>query len=516
MRYYLYLTTFFAGLTSLAVEMTSSRLLERTFGMTNLVWASIIGLILIYLALGYLIGGKIADRHPSQKVFYQLLIWASVTTLLIPVISRPILQIASEAFDNLQTGALIGSFVSVMLIMVIPITLLGTASPFAIRLIARQNKDLGTTAGKLYAISTFGSFIGTFLPILLLIPTIGTYRSFIVIGGMMLIVSLVGLGLSSGWRMALLYIWTLFLIPLLLLFGFSGPDRNTPGLVYEAESAYNYIQVTERDSNTFLRLNDGQGIQSVYNPDQIGFQGPWDFVMVAPFFNPAPYAIADIKNLAIVGLAGGTTVRQINLVFGKIPIDGYELDPKIIEVARQYFGMNQSNLNVILQDGRWGLAHSKDIYSVISIDAYRPPYIPWHLTTVEFFQIVRQHLTPDGVMVINVARTPDNRDLVNSLTATIQEVFPSIYIVDVPKTWNTMIYATVQPTVKSNLAANLDYLTVSANADPLLLDTIQLALDNLRPAQPSTLIFTDDYAPVEWITNNMILEFITSGKLETW
>lgn len=516
MHRYLYLTVFCAGFTSLAIEMVSSRLLERTFGMANLVWASIIGLILIYLSAGYYLGGKIADRNPSYHIFYQLLIWAAVFSLLIPVISRPILQAAANAFDTLQMGVLAGSFISVMVILIIPITLLGTASPFAIRLAARQTQNLGTTAGKLYAISTIGSFIGTFVPVLWLIPTIGTYRSFIAIGGLILIIALIGLGLSSGWRHFLYYSWTLLLIPALLLWGLPGSDRSTPGLIYETESSYNYIQVIERNEYRYLRLNDGQGIQSKYHPTQISFFGPWDFVMVAPFFNAPPYLPSELKTMAIIGLAAGTTVRQMNAAFDNLIIDGYELDPKIIEVARHFFAMNQENLNVIIQDGRWGLEHNPRTYDLISIDAYRPPYIPWHLTTVEFFQAVFNHLSPAGVMVINVARTPADRQLIDALSATILQVFPTIHLMDVPDTWNTLIFATKQPTSADNLLVNLDILAKKENTPPILIDTLQQALDNLREPTPSCLVFTDDLAPVEWITNQMILDFIFSGKVESW
>jgi spermidine synthase len=139
--------------------------------------------------------------------------------------------------------------------------------------------------------------------------------------------------------------------------------------------------------------------------------------LAAPFFNQPPYDPDQVKNMAIVGLAGGTIARQATAVFGPIPIDGFEIDPEIIEVGREYFDMNEPNLNAIAQDGRWGLERSGQQYSLIGIDAYRPPYIPWHLTTQEFFQTVREHLTGDGVAVINVGRAPDDRRLVTGWQA---------------------------------------------------------------------------------------------------
>ncbi len=133
-----------------------------------------------------------------------------------------------------------------------------------------------------------------------------------------------------------------------------------------------------------------------------------------------------------------------------------------MDVGRQYFDMNQPNLNVIVQDGRWGLEHSPKRYQVISVDAYRPPYIPWHLTTREFFQIVQPHLTADGVMVINVGRAPDDRRLIEALASTIRSVFPSVHVVDIPRTFNSILFATVQPTSAANLRQNLTHSAASA------------------------------------------------------
>jgi spermidine synthase len=176
--------------------------------------------------------------------------------------------------------------------------------------------------------------------------------------------------------------------------------------------------------------------------------------------------------------------------------------------------MNEPNLNVIIQDGRWGLTHSTKRYQVISIDAYRPPYIPWHLTTKEFFEIVRQHLTEDGVVVMNVGRAPGDRRLINTLGSTLLTVFPSVHVMDIPNAFNSILYATVQPTQDSNLALNLDYLTRRGNVSPLLIDSMRLALTNLQPPPSPDTVFTDDLAPIEWITNNMVLKFLITENVE--
>jgi spermidine synthase len=173
--------------------------------------------------------------------------------------------------------------------------------------------------------------------------------------------------------------------------------------------------------------------------------------------------------------------------------------------------MNEPNLNVIVQDGRWALAHSKRQYSVIGVDAYRLPYIPWNLTTREFFLDVRAHLTPDGVLVINVGRTFTDRRLIDAMAGTLESVFPSVYVVDIPDTFNSILYATVQPTQASNLAANLALMPREAPA--LLRDATTHAVANLQPTPHSTTVFADDLAPVEQLTNSIVIRFILGGEL---
>jgi spermidine synthase len=515
MNRYLYFAVFASGMTTLALELSASRLLGSTFGTSNLVWASIIGLILIYLTLGYFVGGRWADRSPYFRTMYTIMAWGAFLSGLVPLVSRPVLRFAADAFDQLQVGILFGSFTAVLVLFSLPVTLLGTISPFAIRLAIRDPRQAGSLSGRIYAVSTLGSFIGTFLPVLIMIPLVGTTWTFLVFSSFLLIVALVGLGVSSDWRRVLSLAWMPVLLAVLALLVANRPIKSSPGQIFETESAYNYIQVQEIDGYRILRLNEGQGQHSIWHPTEIDFHGPWEQFLAAPFFNPAPYDPQQVQSMAIIGLAAGTAARQASLVYGDIPIDGYEIDPEIIAVGRQYFDMNEPNLNAIAQDGRWGLAHSQRRYTIVAIDAYRPPYIPWHLTTREFFQIVYQHLTEDGVLAVNAGRSPNDRRLVDGLVSTIRAVFPSVYVMDVPGTFNSIIYATIQPTTSQNLFDNLVTIYTSQDVQPLLLESVQRALINLQPTPESQVIFTDDWAPIEWITNNMVLNYVLFGDMDT-
>jgi len=290
-----------------------------------------------------------------------------------------------------------------------------------------------------------------------------------------------------------------------------GSLKPTDGLLYERESEYNFIQVVERGGTRYLLLNEGQGIHSIYNPAQLETFGAWDYFLAAPYFNAPPHAPAQVQSLALVGLAAGTIAKQYTAVYGPLPIDGFEIDPGIVAVGRGYFAMNEPNLNVVVQDGRWGLAHSPRQYSVIGVDAYRLPYIPWHLTTKEFFEEARAHLAEDGALVINVGRTFTDRRLIDAMAGTLQSVFPSVYVVDVPETFNSIVFATVQTTQAGNLRDNLAALPAGA---PLFLKSVLLrTLQNLQPTPVSTTVFTDDVAPVEQLTNSIVIRFVLSGSV---
>ena len=513
MKKYLSITVFISGLVTLAVELTASRLLGSVFGTSNLVWASVIGLILIYLSAGYALGGRWADRSPYPKTLYTILAWAAFSAGLVPLLAKPVLPLAAAAFDRLQVGVLVGSFIGVLILFSVPITLMGTISPFAIRLLVSTAEEAGSVAGRVYALSTIGSFVGTFLPVLVTIPLIGTTLTFVLFSLVLMIVAFIGLAKSGGKTVALRLAWMPVVILAANWLWGDTPFKRTAGQIYETESAYNYIEVLEQDGYTLLRLNEGQGIHSVYHPTELNYFGPWEQFLVAPFFNP-DFQIGEVDRIGIVGLAGGTLARQATAVFGPVPIDGWEIDPEIIEVGREYFEMDMPNLNAIAQDGRIGLAASPERYTVIAVDAYRPPYIPWHLTTVEFFRLIYDRLTDDGVMVINIGRAPEDRRLVDGLAATAGAVFPSLYVFDVEGSFNSILAATRSVTTVENLYHNFGRLVDVEGIHPLLLDAMAAAINNLQPVTPSETVFTDDRAPIEWLTNNLVLNYLLGSGTE--
>jgi hypothetical protein len=330
---------------------------------------------------------------------------------------------------------------------------------------------------------------------------------------LLLFVALAGQGRFGSRKIMLQSLWMPLVLAILAALLGGQSLKNSTGQIYETESAYNYIQVQQVNGFTLLRLNDGEGIHSIYNPNTLNYGGPWEQFLVGPYFYAGAQP-ADVKRTAIIGLAAGTAARQMAVVYGPIPIDGYELDPKIIEVGKKYFDENLPNLNVHIGDGRWNLEQSKYKYDIIAVDAYRPPYIPPHMTTQEFYQICYDHLSDTGVLTINVGSVPGDRRLINGLATTMATLFPSIHIMDIPGTLNTMIFATKQPTASANFATNLSLFSQRSDIHPLLTAAMQITFANMQPGYETTQVFTDDRAPIEWIVNEMVVRFALSGQLE--
>jgi spermidine synthase/MFS family permease len=514
----LILLVFVEGACALAVEISASRLLAPYFGTSLFIWTNLIGLILLYLTIGYYVGGRFADRHPRASVLYTLTIIAAFLIALIPIISRPIMAWSQSSFTTYSVGVFYGSLAAVILLFALPVILLSCVSPFAIRLQIERVGSAGSIAGKLYAISTAGSIVGTFLPALVLIPTIGTYRTFFVFALALLLISIPGLLVSSNAsfhggrrpRLSIRLLSVLLLIPMAWsTLAIAGPIKPADGsngggtLLTERESPYNYIQVVQVGNETQLILNEGVGIHSIYDPDNTLTGGPWDYFTVAPYFNNPPFTPQQIHNVCVIGLGAGTIPRELTAAYGPIPIDGVELDGEIVNLARQYFHMTEPNLHVIVQDGRYYLQSTQKKYDEIAIDAYQQPYVPFQLTTREFFQTVQAHLTPTGVAVINAGRTNSDFRLVEALASTMHTVFSNVYIINTARFTNSIIIATNARTTLSNFQAN----TATLN-NPMVqaIAASSIRLGNMREERSRQTYFTDDQAPVEQLIDSIILD----------
>lgn len=490
---------FLCGFATMGIEMAASRLLRPFFGDSILIWANIIGLILIYLTLGYYLGGLWADRDPRAVTLYRIIAIAGFAIGVLPYLARPFLQLAIPALQHFDAGIGFISFAGSLVLFIVPVTLLGCVSPFAIRLSTHAVSSSGATAGKIYALSTFGSILGVFVTVFILFQLLGTRGTFVAFSLALLVGAIAGI--IQEWKIvrALKYLALLAIIVLLAALDSGGVVKAAPGLVAEIESPYNFIQVIDDPSGwRLLTVNEGQAYQSAYRADRVLTNGIWDLFLIAPYFSSADAP----RSLLMIGLAAGTTARAYSLVYGAIPIDGIELDPAIIAAGQNYFAMTQPNLRALADDGRNFLQTRATQYDVIAIDAYRQPYIPFHLTTVEFFRATRAHLTPRGVVAVNAAHTARDYRLVDALAATLRQVFPSVYLIDHPNNANTLIVATFAPTRLDDFRAH-----VARAPDANVRVVAEQALPVARVATQTEPVFTDDRAPVENLIHDIILRY---------
>jgi spermidine synthase len=467
----------------------------------------LIGLVLVYLSAGYVIGGRLADRHPREEVLYQITAWAGLWIGIIPLISYPILLASQQGFKELSVGLVAGTLFAVVILFAAPVILLGCVSPFAIRLLLRDVETGGNTAGRVYALSTAGSILGTFLPVFWFIPTYGTRPTLEGFGLVLVAVSVAGLWPWPRRRVYAAFAAAVILAWIFLPSGIKPPQVGQ--LVYEKESAYGYIQVVQDGTKTELILNEGEAVHSIYDPQSLLTGGPWDYMLVADSFRPAVQNEARPASVAILGLAGGTAARQYTAAYGNsVQITGVEIDPDILSVAHRYFHLDEPNVHPVVADARYWLDTQAGKYDVIVMDAYRQPYIPFHLTTREFFSEVRAHLAPGGVAVVNAGRTASDYRLVDALASTMAAVYPSVFLVDVPAFSNTLVYGTMEPVTLEDVKHNLGLID-----EPLAQDVARSVTNEgrLRVSPYHGQVFTDDLAPVERLIDEIIFGYV-SGR----
>jgi spermidine synthase len=487
---------FIAGAATLAVEICASRLLAPYFGNSTVVWANVIGLILVYLSVGYWFGGRLADRTPQPVLLGRIVLVAAVAVAIIPFVARPFLDQTVRELDTVSLGAAVGSFFAAIALFAIPVTFLGMVSPFAIRVALPAVERAGTVAGRLYGLSTIGAILGTFCAAIVAIPFVGTQRT--LLGTAVLLALAAGLLLGVRWQVMTLALAALLAIP-------PGAIKATHGLLYEGESQYQYIDVRERDDGSrVLELNEGVVANSVWYPHSVLTGGEWDMFLVVP-----PLVPHRVRDVLILGNAGGSTARALAALYPDVRIDGVELDPKVTEVARRYLGLDGILLlHVITADARAYLRSTHKRYDLIAIDTYRQPYIPFQVTTREFFALVRSHLTPGGAVALNVARVPGDRGLLRAIGATVRHELGQAWAWDALR-FNTLLFALNAPVTKTQLLRRVGTVPTP------LRSLVPLFRRTTVPAGFNGEILSDDRAPVEWLSDRAIVSYVArGGRLE--
>lgn len=499
---YLYFTEFFAGMAVMAVELGASRLLAPYFSSSQIVWTIIIGTIMIAMALGNLYGGRSADKNPNPDRLYVRILIAAVWIAAIPVVGKYIILGISGVLilTVSQNFLIIAAFLACMIIFVYPLFLLGTVTPSLARYTVDSLDDSGRTVGTLGAFNTIGSIIGTFLPTFVTIPAVGTAVTFLIFSGILLLLGLMYFISKKAKKAACISSAVLFVLCSLL--GNNGSfafwEKN---LTYEGESIYNYLQVKEDANNVILSTNVLFGVQSIMKKDNSLTGMYYDYAMAAPVM--AGVSEKESADVLILGMGTGTYARQCLRYFDNLSIEGVEIDRKITDLAEEYFDVPKEAA-VTTYDGRAYLNTVDKKYDVIMVDAYQDITIPFQMSSVEFFTLVKDHLADGGVMVVNMNMHSEKEGNINAyLSDTIASVFDYVYTVDVRGSTNRELFASMSDDGMEALGRNK-----SAIEDAGLYELLCEVENSLGVYEGGTYLLTDDKAAVELLGMRVIDELI--------
>lgn len=504
-KLYLYLTEFFSGMSVMAVELGASRLLAPYFSSSQIVWTIIIGTIMIAMALGNIYGGRSADKNPNPDKLYGRILIAAVWIAAIPVVGKyVILGISAALIFSISSHFLIWSaFCACMVIFVFPLFLLGTVTPSLTKYAVESLDDNGKTVGTLGAFQTIGSILGTFLPTFVTIPTVGTSVTFLIFSGILLLLALIYFISTKTGKNKVIVGMILFLICCIFgrLGGFAFWETN---LAYEGESVYNYLQVKEEENQVILSTNVLFGVQSILKKDQSLTGMYYDYAMAAPFM--AGVEEKEAFEILILGMGTGTFATQCMRYFElltHLTIEGVEIDEKITMLAKQYFELPK-DVTVTTYDGRAYLNVIDKKYDVIMVDAYQDITIPFQMSSAEFFTLVKEHLTEDGVMVVNMnMRGSQEGNIDQYLADTIASVFDTVYTVDVAGSTNRELFASASADILEVMERNL-----RRTENRELFGMMDWLAGQMGIYQAGGYILTDDQAPVEVLGMQVIDELI--------
>ncbi|MDD4995448.1 MAG: fused MFS/spermidine synthase [Patescibacteria group bacterium] len=497
-----YVIAFITGMCIMAIELTASRLLAPYFGTSLFVWTNIIAVIMLALAIGYWFGGRISERRPELSLLLKIILTAGLFCFIIPFAVEPLSMVVLKDFSGSAPASvliLVGSFFSTLILFFVPIMFLGMCSPFLIKLASIFDHNIGNISGRIFAISTVGSIVGTFLPSIVFIAWVGSKKTVLIFAVILIMTAAWGLARRKH------YAWFGFFIFVAgPLFAPSALSYD-PSIIYQTESVYQYIQVREREGLRELIYNEGTGTQSAYRlgSDLIG-RMYFDVMSAIPAF----FEKENIKILNI-GLAGGTAVHGMLEIFPDkvFNIDGVEIDDKVIQVAKKYFDLDPAKVNIFNLDGRIFARTSEKKYDLILVDAYSNQlYIPWHLVTDEFFFDLGNILEPQGIIALNLNATSEESRLYRAITNTMAHNFKYVYTAPVADSFNYIIFCSDEPLEFDRL---LSHPAIVGRPD--LSEMIHYLSLNSKLVKFNSVeeLLTDDRAPVEHMTDAMYFDYFT-------
>src|SRR5262245_40357042 len=461
---------FTSGAALLCAELAASRLLAPFFGNSLFVWGALIGVFLGGLAVGYWAGGALADRYPAPELLVAVIALGAAGLLAAPFLDDHVLE-AVVAWDP---GPRANPVIASILLFGLPCVLLAGVTPIAVRLRARELKTIGRTAGGLFSVSTVGSIVGTFATAFWLIPELGTHQLLGVAAAALFAVAavlalverrvlgaVVTVAACAGAIVAALAFapgtggkrsaaearnWS----PVYRLrqspAGIEKTDYTGYEVVYRKDTEYHQLAVVQSEDVRVLRFGSSfQSAMDVTRPFSTQYSYT-DLFSLATLYRPST------DSMLFLGLGGGSAPKRMWRDFPKLQVDVVELDPVVADVARRYFAVpDDPRLRIENEDGRLFLAKSDRKWDAIAIDVFYEDGIPFHMSTFEFFELVREHLEPGGVVLMNVIGSiqDSGSGLFRALYRTYRAVFPTVVVhPDVAPgggIQNLMVVATEQP-----------------------------------------------------------------------
>ena len=493
-RRYLYAIACLVGTVVMGAEITAGRLVAPYFGTSSPVWALIIGAVLASLALGQLLGGWLSSRERPATYVAKLLLFSAVLTASLPVLGRSVLGGGVELVRAGSMAPIMAAGIGITLILALPMLALGAIGPLLLHQAVERREQAGPMAGRIYALGSIGSLVGTYGAGLVLVPWLGVSRTLWLCASVLALAGALGLGRRLlGVSVAAVVAATLFLA--LGALDTSLPLEPGQKLLHHKESAQNHVRVVEEDKVRRLYLNDGYAVQSEYRLDgSLPLYDVWLWYAAAPVFTTT----GKPDKVLLLGLGGGTGASMLERIFPGVRITGVELDNEVVEAGRRFMDLSD-DVRVVIDDARAFVHRDQESYDIIILDAFDFPYVPFQLVTKEFFRALEARLAEGGALMVNVGRYGDKHDVVDAVARTMSQVFPVVRGSDVDNLVNTILVATRHD---STLDAGIDALDLD-----FAIATRFRVVGAARVWSPdeSAPILTDDRAPVELLTDRIVL-----------
>jgi spermidine synthase len=501
---FIYITSFLCGMAVMGVELSATRLLAPYFGTSSIVYTVVIGLIMIAMSIGNVLGGRSADKHNDLGRLFAMLWAAALWVSVIPLAGKYVIAFSALAMAWILPSNLLvaGSVLSCLLVFSVPLLILGMVSPYLVKLGVRDMEKSGRTTGEIYAVSTVGSIIGTFIPTFLTIPYIGTMKSFLVFAlSLDLICLYYFISIKKGFTKVIV---TTVITAVLLFLPFKNSYAFWTDVVLEDESLYNYLQVAEEGDSLILSTNVAFGVQSIYRKNSILSGYYYDYALMSPLMLRDSSTEKPL-DILVLGMGTGTFAKECKYFFPNSNITGVEIDEKIVDLSKKYFQLTDEEATVYVNDGRTFLSSPQaGMYDIILCDAYHDITIPFHMATTEFFSEVKEHLKPNGILMVNInMRSEKNSEINDYLTNTLKSKMSRVYKYDIPGT-NIMCYASDDEGCLQNLKDNVSKL----GEESPLTSLAERVINNCTEVTDAKYVLTDDLAPVEVLGQKLLNDVV--------